>query len=263
MQKALLISCLCAAPAFALAPAETKMPAPHESMATRFDALRRNNLRALLHASISPAEMDVLRKEWDKNRRQPVDAAEAAQFEMVMGMLTGPNAEEELMVMLTPKLEELRPQMSMMIGMFSGMVGGAIEQDQSLSTTEKQQASKMVAAIGQFLSENDITDERSARRAVSVVCTTARRLKLNSMKDLQSLSFDQALAKGDVLLKGTKDLFNVYGISFDEWIDSLEFETLSQSGNSATVKVSYEIFGMRDSFEHELAREGRRWVDAE
>ena len=175
-------------------------------------------------------------------------------------MLTAQGAENTLMSMLKPQLDEMRPQMQMMVGMFSGMLSSGIQQDENLSSEQKRKAGKLVQAIGNFLSENDLTDERNARKAVGVVCTTARKLNINSIEQFQAMNFNQMLGKADIALAGAKDLFSIYGMDFDQWIDGLEVQTVSQDGDTAVVRVSYEIFGVKDTVDEELVRRGSRWI---
>ena len=65
------------------------------------------------------------------------------------------------------------------------------------------------------------------------VCSAARSLKLDSMADVQALTFEQLLGKGDILLKATKDILALYGMDLDEWMESVTAETLSENGDSA------------------------------
>ncbi|MFT5050428.1 MAG: hypothetical protein ACI8QZ_001830 [Chlamydiales bacterium] len=260
MRSAFLIGALCISSAFASNGSERTPVAPHQSVDQRFSALRHNDMRAFLRTMLSDEQVADLSSKWDAQRSQTPNEHETAQFAQTMQMLTAPGAEDTLMAMLKPQLEEMRPQMQMMVGMFSGMISSGIQQDEDLTSEQKDKAAKLVSAVGTFLSENDLTDEKSAKKAVAVVCATARRLNLNTMGEVLALDFGQALRTGDVVMAGVKELFTVYGIHFDDWIDHVKTETISQSGDKATVRVHYEIFGVKDSVDEELVRMGARWI---
>lgn len=260
MRKAILISALCLSPVAVAAVGEHRAPKPHESVQQRFDAIRRNNTQAFLGTMLSDDQMDNMSAQWDEMRREPVDPEENAKFEQAMAMLTAPGAEENLMTMVRPQLAEMKAQMPMMIGMFGGMIEMGIQQDENLSAEEKAKATKVMKAVTNFLSTNNLADEASAEKAIGVVCGTARKLNLSSLDDVQKLNFDQLMNKADIVLAGLKNLFRIYGVDFDQWIDQIEVETISESGNNATVRVHYEIFGMRDSVDEELVMRNHRWV---
>ena len=264
MRKAFLISALCfapaAAPAIAAGVSETLAPAPHVSVKQRFDAIRRNDTRSFLRTMLSAEQLDNMSAQWDAVRREKVSGDESAQFRPTMAMLTAPGAEDVLMAMVRPQLAEMRQQMPMFVGMFGGMLQAGIQQDENMSADEKRKAGKAVQAISTFLSENDLADEASAEKAVGIVCSTARRLNLSTLEEAQRLNFNQLLQKSDILIGGLKELFRVYGVDFDSWIDNVKTETVTQTADKATVRVHYEIFGIKDSVDEELVRQGRNWV---
>jgi len=260
MRSAFLVGALCLSSAFAYEASERMALAPHQSVEQRFNALRHNDTRAFLRTMFSDDQVAELSSKWDDQRRETPNEAESAQFAQTMQMLTASGAEATLMGMVKPQLDEMRPQVQMMVGMFSGMISSSIQADENLSSDEKKKAARLVQAFGDFLSENDLTSEESAKEAIAVVCSTARKLGLNTLKDVQSMDFGQALRKADILMAGMKNLFNVYGINFDEWIDSVNIETISENGDKATVRVHYEVFGIKDSVDEELVRKGARWI---
>lgn len=249
---------------FVLAPV-TEAPArvetePHAALVASVEAVRKNDLRRFLQLTLPDAKLAELRAEWERQRAEGAKPAEVAQFRETMAKLTAPDAEAKLMQELAPKLAEMRPQVAMMTGMLTGMAQSGIEQSATLSATEKRQARELLQAAGRVLQEHDITDEAAARRAVAVVCRTARRLNAAELEQLQRLSFDQLLAKGDVVLGGLKEVLAIYGLEVDAWLDSVEAETVRQEGDGALVRVRYEILGVRQTVETEMVRSEGRWV---
>jgi hypothetical protein len=76
---------------------------------------------------------------------------------------------------------------------------------------------------------------------------------------MRALEFDQALAKGSVMLGALKDIFNVYGLSLDDIAASMKAEEVSSSGDLAKVRTSYTLFGQDISYETELVKQDGRW----
>jgi hypothetical protein len=265
MKKQLLIP-LCAVPLLGLAAVPLRGSdrlAPHESLMATVQAARHNDVKGLLESVLTDDQVDEMRQEWDRQRAEPLDPAEEMQFQMVMAMLTAPGAEDDLMAMLEPKLEEMRPQVAMMVGMFSGLAGAALEQGGTLDSAEQEQAAEILERIAQHFLENDVTDVESARQAVAIVCKMARGLELTTLREVQELSFDDLLRKGDVVMGGVKGVLAVYGLTVDGWLDSFRAETLSVSGDTALVQVEYEILGVKASEEVEMVFADGRWVRRE
>lgn len=77
---------------------------------------------------------------------------------------------------------------------------------------------------------------------------------------MQGLSFEQALERGDVVLAGVKDVLEVYGFSIDGLLASVQARTVKQSGDSATVEISYSLLGVRNTHQAEMVRVADRWV---
>ena len=266
MKKQFLVGSLCVAPVLALAAVPVLgggPPAPHESVLATVHAVRRNDVSGLLQSLLPADKLAELEQDWNTQRREPIEASEELEFQTTMAMLTAPGAEDQLMAIVEPKLAEMRPQVAMMVGMFSGMAQAAVQQDETLSAEEREKAAEIVNRIGALLLENDITDVGSARRAVGLVCAAARKLELKSLKDIQALSFDQLLGKGDIVLGACKDVFAIYGADVDAWLDSVKAETVNQSGDTALVRVEYEILGLHDSEEVEMVRVDGRWIRKE
>jgi len=260
MRVAFLVGAFCLSSALASASNERLALAPHQSVEQRFNALRHNDTRAFLRTMFTDEQMKDLSNKWDERRGQTPSQEETEQYAATMQMITAPGAETMLMMMVKPQLDEMRPQVQMMVGMFSGMISTGIQKDEDLTSEEKQKAARLVQAVSKFLTGNDLTDEDSAKEAVAVVCETARKLNLPTMKQVEAMNFGQALRKADVLMAGLKELFNVYGIDFDDWIDNIRVETIAENGDKATVRVHYKVFGISDSVDEELVRAGARWI---
>ncbi len=254
--------CLASAATFALNSADRAVT-PDRAIVAGVEAIRKNNLKAFLDATFSREQMREMEKAWNTKRKEPADPAEDAQFAEMMQMLTAPGAEKQLMAMVEPKLEEMRPQMGMLVGMMSGMAQAGVDQSADLSSEEKKQVQEVLGGFVKALQDNDLTSSDLARKAIGIVCKTARRLKLDSMADVRALDFRHAVAKGDILLRGTKEVVAVYGFSVDTWLDSVKAETIKEDGDEAVVRVNYEMFGVQQTVDTEMVRVDGRWIHKE
>lgn len=265
MKNLLLLVPLCAASVAATGDSTATQPGPkpHESILNSVRAVRNNDLGTVLSTVLTDAQLAEMKAEWDKQRKQPVDPQENAQFQMVMTMLTAPGAEDMLLAQVEPKLAEMRPQVAMMVGMFSGVVQSSLEQDQTMDLAEKERTMDVIDAIGQLLLENDIASTANASKTIGILCRTARDSKVLTMDEVNKLEFDQLVDKGDLFLGCFKDILAVYGLGMNEWLDSVEAETVQVDGNTAVVRVSYEVLGIEETFDAEMIRVDGRWIRKE
>lgn len=265
MKKLLLFPCFCIASALAYSSWDSHAASqtPHGAVESSVRALRKNDLKGFITATADASEIAEMKAQWEAQRKKAPEASEAAQFEQTMAMLTAPSAEQQIMQMIEPKLAEMKPQVAMMIGMFSGMAQASIEQEGNLNDAEKVEAKKTLDALAQLLQKNDITSVESARKAVALVCKGARKLNMKTMEDVRALSFDQLLAKGDIGLAALKDVLAIYGLRVDQMLDSFKASTLREEGDSATVRITFQVLGNQHSVDTEMVRVDGRWLRKE
>lgn len=238
------------------APAST----PDAAVMQWVQALKEDDLAALVKSASTDAELTKMRAEWSSKMSEEPTYEERAQFAKTLEMLTGSDAEDELMAKVEPELAKMKPQVDMMLGMLEGMAANALASSEKLSPEEQEQGRLAVQALVVTLRQNDITDPVRARKAVGIVCKTARKLELKSVEDVQKLSFDRALERGGHLLSGVKELLAVYSFSTDILLSSVKARTVVQTGDKATVEISYTLLGTQRHQNTEMVRVGGRWV---
>jgi hypothetical protein len=247
-------------PVFALDKEDASSVRPHETVLSSVHALRNNDVGALVRSMLSDAEVAEAAAEWDVFRATEMTPEDEAEFQAAITRLTGDGAEDLLMEELLPKLEEMRPQMAMLAGMFTGMGQAMILEQETLDDEQKEKSARMLAAVSELLVEADLCDPVRARKAVGFVCAAARDLNLSTTEDLRALTFDQLLERSNLALSATKQVFALYGFRIDEFLDTIQAETVTESGEHAVVKVSYEFLGVQEETEVELQRTDGRWV---
>ncbi len=223
-------------------------------------ALKKDDLGALLQSATTDEEFTKLRADWSKSVSEPPSDEQRAQFAMTMTMLTAPDAESALMLKVEPELAKMKPQVEVLLGMVEGMASSAMAQGGKLTPEQQAQGQAAVQALVETLRKNDITDPGRARKAVGIVCKTAREIELKTIEDVQKLSFERALERGSLVVAGAKDLLDVYGFSVDGVLSSIKARTVTQDGDKATVEVSYTLLGVERTQQSEMVRVGGRWV---
>ena len=73
----------------------------------------------------------------------------------------------------------------------------------------------------------DITDEGKLKKAIGILCRTARDVDLKTLDQFAALDFYQLLDKGDIAVGGLKDMLDVYGMDIDKFLNSVEAKTVT------------------------------------
>jgi hypothetical protein len=246
--------------AAATAPVAVAAVTPTSSIDAGVAALRNNDVMGLLTSVLPAGEIDRMRTEYANDiKSAQVTDEERQQFADQMKKLTDPGAEEALMAELTPQLAEMGPQLPMMVGFFKGMALSSIQQNPDMSPEQKTQATNTMNAVGSWLETADLANPDLARKAVGIVCETARKINITDLDQARALSFDDAVAKAGVGLGGLKDMLGVYGVDMNKMLDSVKTEVVSEQGDAAKIKVSYDLFGTAQTTETELVKQDGRW----
>lgn len=223
-------------------------------------ALKSNDLASLIKNSLSNEQYNELVTEFENNKATNFSEADKAQFAQAMGMLTADGAEDTLFAMAEPQLEQARAMLPMMLMMGKDQVLQGIKSNPMLPEDQRDSAAAIVGAAMDWVGENDILSEDKTKAAIAAVVSTAKSLNMTSLDDVQNMSFDQALEKGSVALGGVKNVFNAYGLSLDDMMDSSKVSDVKVDGDKATMNVSFEAFGETISQVVKMVNKDGKWV---
>ncbi len=232
---------------------------PDGAMMAVVQALKANDIKSLMQASMSKADYDRAVTEFEKVKSSPSES-DKAQFQQMMGMLTNDGAVDQLMAMATPQLEQMRAQLPMMLMMGKSMASSAIQASADIPAEQKETATKVVNALMDFVSENDILSEEVTRKAITAAVETAKNLNMTSLDDLQNMSFDDAMGKASIVMGGAKNVLGAYGISLDDILGSIEVSDVTDNGDSAKMKMAYEFLGETFSQDIKMLKKDGKWV---
>lgn len=237
--------------------------APHETVEQSVAALKNNDLETLLKLTLPQDKYAEVRAQWEAKKREPIDEEEKQEYAQMMQTLTQDGAEDKIMAQLEPQLEQMRAQIPMFIGMFQGIAQSSITQSEDMSDQQKQQAQKAVTAVAAWAQKTDLASPELAREAVGIAVDTAKEVNLPTLEDVRALSFEQMLDKGGVVLAGIKDILAVYNLNVDETLDSVQAETVSRDGDTATVRTTFNFLDTEQVYEGEYVKVDDRWVARE
>ena len=217
---------------------------PLAAINANLDAMKQGDLKALVLNSAPPEMIEHMRTKWTQEmNKEPITEEDRAKFTETMTMFTAEGAEQKLWQDLEPKFKELQAeaqfQLPMWIGMGQSVLGSMVTESKDLTDAQKKQAMEGVQAFGTWASSAQFLDQ------------------------VRALKFDEALEKGNVGYRATKDLLANYGFSLDDMMKTMKAELVSQEGDAAKVKVSYQMFQTPLEFESDMVRVDGGWYSKE
>lgn len=237
--------------------------APDSAVQAQLDALKAGQFSSAFLASIPPSMIDQMRSKWTAKMAEPASEEDRKSFEDMMAELTADGAEDAIYAKIEPDLLQFKDtaamQMPMYVGMGRGILAAGVQQREDLSADQKTQAMASIDAFAKWAETAQFADPALAKQAIGHVCKAARDLKLKNIDELRALSFDEAVKRGDVLFVAVKDILGTYGFKIDDVLATAKTEVVSQTGDSAKVKVTYTMFDAPLSFESEMVQLDGRW----
>ena len=223
-------------------------------------AMKSNDFAALIKNSLSEAQYNELVTEFENNKTSNFSEADKAQFAQTITMLTADGAEENLYAMAAPQLEQARAMLPMMLMMGKDQIIQGIKTNPMLPETQRDSAAKIVGAAMDWAGENDILSDEKTKAAIAAVVSTAKALDMQSLDQVQNMSFDQALEKGSIAMGGFKNVLGAYGISMDDMLGSVAVDTVDVEGDKATMNVSFDVFGEQVKQTMTMVKKDGVWV---
>ena len=234
---------------------------PEGAIMASAQAVKSNNVSAIVDVYLTPEQRTKIAAEWDKKRKEePVPDAANDTVKQQIEMLTSGALQEQYM----PQVEQMLSQINtdMVSGMIQQVASNGVN-DPSLTAAQQEQAKAVLMSMSEWVKSADIANPDNVRKVFTIAEDTVKKLGIKDARDFTALEFDQVLKKGDIILAGFKDIFKVYNINLDESLDSLTIDKVETNGDQSTVTMSYTIFGQKQTFTTTMTKQGNRWFDAE
>lgn len=233
---------------------------PDGALMAVVEALKANDIKSLIKLNVKDdADYNKMVSEFEKAKLNISDS-DKAQFEDAMSRLTAAGAEDQIMAMAEPQLAQVRQQLPMMLMMGKGMMSQAIQASTDIPDGQKETTVNVLNAVLDFVGENDVLSEEVTRKAISAAINTAKSLDMTNLDSVKDMSFDDAVAKAGLVMGGTKNILNAYGISLDDMLNSIKLTDVETVGDSSTMKLAYEFLGQAITQDVKMENKDGKWV---
>lgn len=222
--------------------------------------LESNDIRAFVRRALSDEDYKKAHRDWDEARVGGIDPEDKAKLNAALAAIADEAVVDELMAEIGPDLEAARPNLPIMLFAAQTMAHASIAGNEALTEAQKDSANELLAALGKWAGGRDLANPELARAALTAWVTGARRLDLQTAEDLQALSFDDMVGRAGIVLGATKDMLLVYDLSIDAVLASTQASVVRQQGDTALVRVNFDLLDTNQQFDVVMIRRDGRWL---
>lgn len=244
--------------------AAINVPDPARQLQEMAQLFRAGDVARLAEAMVPPAKWQEMHMAYELVRAKPISDEDRAAFQEKLAQFTAPDAVDQLMARIEPKLAELRPQVPGALLMGFGALHVAISSPDSELTPEQRAAlAAALPGLQRWASSTDFLDAQALRHSLSMLSDAARRTGLDSLDQIRALPLEGVLDRASMVFVAAKDAIRGYGIDLDAIADSMRVEVLELQADRARVRTTVTVFDAPLSHEHELVLVDGRWYGKE
>jgi hypothetical protein len=253
------------APAAAARPAQVGAPpptppAPAPGQHRQVRLFRVGDLAGLAQAALPREKWEMVRLAYETHRHKPTTEAERAHFAEKFGRLTAPDAVDQLMVEIEPKLAQARPQWPGMLLMGLGAARVAVNSpDSKLTDAQRANLSAALPGFEHWASSTDFLSSSAMRHALGLITDAARHTGITDIDQLKALPLEGVLERVSPVLSAAKQAVRGYGIDLDAIADSLRLDVLDRTADTAHVRATVTVFGAPVQGEFDLVLVEGHW----
>lgn len=233
---------------------------PDHAILALVESLRTNDLEQFLRRAMSEKEYARARLEWDEARAGAIDESDREQLNAALTALDDDAFVDGLMAEVEPALEAARPNLPLMLMAAQTMGHARISANEKLTESQKNAANELLAALGKWAGSRDLANPELVRKALTGWVNDAKEINLKNAGELQALEFEEMVARAGILMSATENMLAVYGFKLDDIYASATAEVLRQQGDTALVRIRFDVLDTQQQFDVVLVRQNDRWL---
>lgn len=250
------------------APPPPSNATPEKAVATNLQLTAAGDFDDLMKNRLPAADYAQWRTEWTQAHAQtsPASANQAQQFTQIMQMLTAPGAEAKLVKRLQPELAKMRGGKNQTLPIASGILEAAGKQmiaaSPQLGASQRAMATQGLEALIAWAKTTDFSDARKAKKAVDLVCATARQLNVQTLAQWRALDYAQTMRNYGIVWNGLENLLHIYGLDLAGNLTAARITTSGSDATHATVKLEMTLAGKPLAGQWPMVKLDDHWYDA-
>lgn len=271
LRRRLALTLVCAA-ALTLAACQRSPPppsnaTPDKAIATNLRLTATGDFDGLMQNRLPPAVYTAWRHEWDAAHAHPVAATadQQQQFATIMQQLTAPGAEAALLKRAQPTLSTLKGGHNT-LPIASSILEAAgrqiIAESPQLGPAQRILAQQGLDVLIGWAKVTDFSSPKRARKAVDLICTTARALHVQTLAQWRALDYAATMKNYGIIWNGLEGLLNLYGLDLAKSLTDAKVDTVTRDRPHATIKLQLQLAGQPLVASWPMVEQDSHWYDA-
>lgn len=224
-------------------------------------AFRVNDLNGLVRVAVPPDLLAQLDAAWMEGRtRWPLEELPLhEQLPRLLAALSAEDAEETLERGFQQQLVGAERDLRLTIEALTEFGAQYLLHEPSLDDQQRERAIQWLLALGQWGQQAPLTDPQRARLAIARLTEAARQTGLYSEADFAALGRERTLQRLSEFLAVAKQVLAEYGFDLDQTVDSLDVALAWQTGDTAELRLRYDMAGTPVDVTVPVERIDGRW----
>jgi hypothetical protein len=227
--------------------------------------LHDNDLVAFARDAVPPALHAQLQVAWREGRsRWPLDELPFDErLPALLKSLAAPGSEARLQQVFDRQFSGARAELkaaAAALGLFGAQY---LDREGNYSDDERAHYAQLVAAMSRWGMVAPLGDPQRARQAIAQLATAARRTGLATPADFAAAGMDGSLQRLAPFAATLKQVLEQYGLPLDASLAGMQATLLQQTGDSARVRMRYQLGGSDIDTVVSLQRVDGRWYLAD
>jgi len=245
----------------AVAPEATVPSTPAQAVQILSRHLRDNDLEAFARDAVPPSLHRQLEAAWrDGRTRWPLQELPFdKRLPGLMATLAAPDAPQRLHQTFERQFAGQDPQIHGAVASL-GVFGAQYLQDQGdFSADERAHYTQLVVTVSAWARKAPLGDRVRAQQAIGTLTDAARRSGLGAVDAFRALGMDASLRRMGPFQAVFKQSLRAYGLDLDASLDGLRASLQQQTGDTAKVRMRYQLAGQPVDALLSLQRVEGRW----
>ncbi|UJB19356.1 MULTISPECIES: hypothetical protein [Lysobacter] len=227
------------------APVEAVPTLPAQAVSQLARDLRRNDLAAYARHAVPPALHARLETAWSEGRtvwpltELPLDD----RFPAFIAALAEQDAERKLVATYRRQFAgadaELRSA-AKTLGLFATQY---VRSEPDYSQAERDHHAQLIGVMSDWAQTAPLGDSKRAREAIPQLVSAARATGLAAPDAFAKAGMDRSLRRLGPFVERLKQVLGGYGLNLDAALDGLDAALAEQTGDTARVRIRYELAG--------------------
>lgn len=227
------------------APPETVPTLPAQAVTQLASDLRGNDLAGYARHAVPPELHQRLEQAWSQGRtvwpltELPLDD----RFASFIAALAEQDAERKLVATYRRQFAGADTELqsaAKTLGLFASQY---VRSEPGYSETERDHHAQLIEALSGWAQTAPLGDSQRAREAIPQLVSAARATGLAGPDGFAKAGMDRSLRRLGPFAERLKQVLGHYGLGLDAALDSVEASLAEQTGDTARVRVRYQLAG--------------------